>query len=284
MLGMGLVIAIMALLLGGTLYGLASYRAAMGTCESKLEELNLAVKVKEQIRDLQRPPSEGDLQARHIQERLPTIEKALHEYTVKLKETVDRGRAPNEGKQEQEYVRILDNDIKELHQELRKEAAKLNVGNEHADILGPRSKVREKMVNAEIHVSDLIGTITRVLSTRIEITRSEARKSIILLSVTGVLAVLRMAGNLRFFSRWVAQPIRDLEQGVSRVAHGDFQHRIEIHSGDEIEDLAKSYNEMTAKLRAMYENLAQQVNERSRQLVRSERLAGVGFLAAGVAH
>ena len=41
---------------------------------------------------------------------------------------------------------------------------------------------------------------------------------------------------------------------------------------------------MTDKLRAMYENLAQQVNDRSRQLVRSERLAGVGFLAAGVAH
>src|SRR5205085_10933095 len=61
-------------------------------------------------------------------------------------------------------------------------------------------------------------------------------------------------------------------------------HRIEINSGDEIEDLAKAYNEMTDKLRAMYENLAQQVNERSRQLVRSERLAGVGFLAAGVAH
>jgi signal transduction histidine kinase len=68
------------------------------------------------------------------------------------------------------------------------------------------------------------------------------------------------------------------------VAHGDFQQRIEINSGDEIEDLAKAYNEMTDKLRAMYENLAQQVNERSRQLVRSERLAGVGFLAAGVAH
>src|SRR5262249_14428073 len=34
----------------------------------------------------------------------------------------------------------------------------------------------------------------------------------------------------------------------------------------------------------MYGDLARQVNERSRQLVRSERLAGVGFLAAGVAH
>src|SRR5205807_6711632 len=34
----------------------------------------------------------------------------------------------------------------------------------------------------------------------------------------------------------------------------------------------------------MYRDLAHQVNERSRQLVRSERLASVGFLAAGVAH
>ena len=55
---------------------------------------------------------------------------------------------------------------------------------------------------------------------------------------------------------------------VSKVALGNFQHHIEINSGDEIEDLAKAYNAMTDKLRAMYENLAQQVNERSRQLVR----------------
>jgi signal transduction histidine kinase len=37
-------------------------------------------------------------------------------------------------------------------------------------------------------------------------------------------------------------------------------------------------------LHALYSDLARQVNERSRQLIRSERLAGVGFLAAGVAH
>src|SRR5207244_10746118 len=38
------------------------------------------------------------------------------------------------------------------------------------------------------------------------------------------------------------------------------------------------------RLREMYRDLEHQVNERSRQLVRSERLASVGFLAAGVAH
>jgi signal transduction histidine kinase len=41
---------------------------------------------------------------------------------------------------------------------------------------------------------------------------------------------------------------------------------------------------MTERLQVMYAGLESQVEERSRQLVRSERLAGVGFLAAGVAH
>jgi two-component system NtrC family sensor kinase len=286
MLGMFLVVAIMALLLGGTLYGLASYRTAMGICDSKLQELDLAVKLKEEIRKLQIPSSDTGQQARNIQDRIPSIKTTLNEYAQKLEETRVRGRAPDDGKKEQGFVAILDKDLQEIDCALKNETEGpiANAMGEQRDPLRIDSPVRKKMVDLETHVSDLIGTITDVLKDRVDHTKREARKSIMLLIVTGILAVLLMAGNLRFFYRWVAQPIRDLEQGVSRVARGDFQHRIEINSGDEIEDLAKAYNEMTDKLRAMYENLAQQVNERSRQLVRSERLAGIGFLAAGVAH
>ena len=53
---------------------------------------------------------------------------------------------------------------------------------------------------------------------------------------TCIAAVLLMAGLLRFFYRWVCYPIRDLEAGVGRVARGDFEHKIEVHSGDEIEE------------------------------------------------
>src|SRR5205823_3421402 len=61
-------------------------------------------------------------------------------------------------------------------------------------------------------------------------------------------------------------------------------YKIGRKTGDEMQGLAEAFNDMTARLSVTYADLERQVQERSRQLVRSERLAGVGFLAAGVAH
>jgi two-component system, NtrC family, sensor kinase len=101
---------------------------------------------------------------------------------------------------------------------------------------------------------------------------------------SSVVGLLLMAGLMFSFYAWIFYPIRDLEAGVKRVANGDFDHRIDVHSGDEMEDLGAAFNDMMKRLHDLYSDLARQVNERSRQLVRSERLASVGFLAAGVAH
>lgn len=283
-LGLSLVTAIMALLLSGTLYGLASYRAAMSTGDRKLHELGLAVKIKSHVTTLKQPIPERDRQARVLFARIAPIEDAVEEYEGQLKETVERGRAANDGKDEFAFVKAIRDDIKKLESVLTLEVEGVHVGRGGDFDLLRANVVSDVVTDMEKDIDDLIGTITTQLKERIEFSGKQAQKSIWFLACTGITAVLIMTGLFRFFYRWVAQPIRDLEQGVSRVARGDFQHRIEIASGDEIEDLAKAYNEMTDKLRAMYENLAQQVNERSRQLVRSERLAGVGFLAAGVAH
>jgi signal transduction histidine kinase len=103
--------------------------------------------------------------------------------------------------------------------------------------------------------------------------------------LTSALMVLAMlCGLMVLFHRWVLYPVRLLQRGVRRVARGSFDYKIELNTGDEMQDLAEAFNDMTARISMTYADLEQQVQERSRQLVRSERLAGVGFLAAGVAH
>ena len=131
---------------------------------------------------------------------------------------------------------------------------------------------------------DLLDEINRDLTQRSKEGRETIRTSLWIVTSTSVLGVILLVSLLGSFYQWVFHPIRDLEEGAGHVARGDFERRIEVHSGDELEDLANAFNDMTSRLREMYRDLARQVNERSRQLVRSERLAGVGFLAAGVAH
>src|SRR5262249_26431182 len=131
---------------------------------------------------------------------------------------------------------------------------------------------------------DLTSIIYDGLKYRIERSRSEKDVCLGIVISVSVVGVLLLTGLLRRFYTWVFYPIRDLEQAAGRIAEGNFDLRIDVRSGDEMESLADAFNHMTDRLRAIYADLARQVNERSRQLVRSERLASVGFLAAGVAH
>jgi two-component system NtrC family sensor kinase len=99
-----------------------------------------------------------------------------------------------------------------------------------------------------------------------------------------IAAVLMFVAFVHAGYRWVFQPIRVLHEGARRVAQGDLDYRVELSTRDEMAELAESFNQMTDRFREIRDDLDSQVRDRSRQLVRSERLAGVGFLAAGVAH
>ncbi len=82
----------------------------------------------------------------------------------------------------------------------------------------------------------------------------------------------------------VIRPLRRFSQAVRRIAAGQFHGRIEPAGGDEFATLAGDFNRMAGELDGFYHELEQKVAEKSRELIRSERLASVGFLAAGVAH
>jgi signal transduction histidine kinase/DNA-binding response OmpR family regulator/HAMP domain-containing protein len=50
-------------------------------------------------------------------------------------------------------------------------------------------------------------------------------------------------------------PVTLLEQGTARLASGDFTARVDVNSGDEFEDLARSFNGMTDKLSQQFHML-----------------------------
>jgi signal transduction histidine kinase len=70
-------------------------------------------------------------------------------------------------------------------------------------------------------------------------------------------------------ARHMVVPIRALQFGAQQLETSDFGHRIDVHTGDEIEDLANHFNRMADQLQGSYSRLEQKVAERTRDLARS---------------
>jgi signal transduction histidine kinase/DNA-binding response OmpR family regulator len=79
-----------------------------------------------------------------------------------------------------------------------------------------------------------------------------------------------------FLARRMARPIEALRAGATQIGAGALDHVIEVRTGDELEDLADGFNQMTSQLRDSYATLEQRVDERTRDL--AEALAQVRAL------
>lgn len=60
----------------------------------------------------------------------------------------------------------------------------------------------------------------------------------------------------------LTRPIRRLADEVKEIAAGNFDRKLEVHTGDEIEHLADSFNAMTEELKQYVQNMAQATAEK----------------------
>ncbi len=87
------------------------------------------------------------------------------------------------------------------------------------------------------------------------------------------LAIALAAGLGWWLTRTIVRRVESLRQGARRIGSGDLASRIELTGEDEFAELAASFNQMAASL----------AREQA-ALVRSQKLASIGQVAAGVAH
>ena len=99
-------------------------------------------------------------------------------------------------------------------------------------------------------------------------------------------------------SKFVTSPVKQLVAGTKKVADGDLNVDIKVRSGDEIGQLAKSFNQMITDLKIANEEirswsirLEKKIEERTKKLylaraklIQSEKMSSMGVLASSVAH
>jgi class 3 adenylate cyclase/HAMP domain-containing protein len=89
---------------------------------------------------------------------------------------------------------------------------------------------------------------------------------IALLIAMGLVTAI-IAGTV--MARRMLVPIKALRAGARRLGAGEFDHRIEVKTADELEELADQFNGMASQLAETYSGLEAKVKERTRDLAQS---------------
>jgi len=119
-------------------------------------------------------------------------------------------------------------------------------------------------------MSDLVTASVAEARTLEEQTVSAAERARLLVALAVVLALGLLVASVTLLRDRVIRPVARLHEDVRVIAAGDLAHRAAAAGTDEIGELARDVNQMTAALEA-----------RIRQ---NDRLRAVGELAAGLAH
>jgi signal transduction histidine kinase/CheY-like chemotaxis protein/HAMP domain-containing protein len=99
-------------------------------------------------------------------------------------------------------------------------------------------------------------------------TQVVVRRAALLLAVLMVLTTAIALGWRQFVFRGLSLSISELRQGVARISSGDLEYKLDVRTGDEIEELGDEFNKMADALADVIGSLEQRVAERTSELER----------------
>lgn len=282
-LGLGLVLLMMLAQAGSSMFGMQSYRSVIRDLDHGINEAPHHDELMSAIAMLFEPvllnvtgEAGAELQQTRFLNQLRQSRLAVQNYRRKLEEMpsaeLQLGQKPVTDAMLNQIAVGFDK-LEHLSTGLVVEGLRDDVARQMLQEVGKLQIIAQKVPESGMGMHD-----------RLNQARGVYRTVFVVVGISSVVAIALFLGLWRFGHLAIDIPLRTLHDGFIRVKQGDFSYRVRIHTKDEMEDLASTFNEMTERVEEMKRDLDRQVEERSQQLVRSERLAGVGFLAAGVAH
>jgi len=309
-LGLGLLAATILTLFGSAYYGLYAYRGLVKSLSARSTELPLADQLRDCLADLHEILSQVEDHQQRLDEiaggALPTAntseqnvwnadgilrEKCRTQFDL-FCQTLDQYRTQLESNRQRTDLDIggdysyesdtltkIDDVLARIRKRDLDDPSGWRLDNELkvSQLRKDVETLRERTAELPSHLLERL----RALATDV---RDEYRWAISLAWGTAILTTILLISAVQLFRKWIAGPLAMLVAGSRKVAAGDFNHRIRLETEDEMRELADSMNDMTARFQEIRDDLDCQVRERTKQVVRSEQLASVGFLAAGVAH
>jgi len=305
--GLGLLVLVVGILSGSGLLGTLAYRDLAKSLSWRVAELPVAAELSRHVGDLRITLGElqglraspfldalgADIGFREgsgsddVPLRIRVIREQFRDQLVRVEDTLARYRdqldhqlrtvpqmADNQA--ERETVRKIEAALCRVHEANRDEDWMLDdvrIGRLDAEL----ENLQSLAVELPSHLHEKMAGFSSEV-------RGQYRGMIAGTVATTAAAVLILGLFVRLSWTWIARPLRVLIYGSRVVASGQFDHRIYLDSEDEMAELAEALNDMTDRFQTIRDDLDRQVRERTKQVVRSEQLASVGFLAAGVAH
>ncbi len=143
---------------------------------------------------------------------------------------------------------------------------------------------------------NLLGILDIVVSTKDVMAQIVSYRNNVIVELVFLIIALSLCLNL-LTRKLITQPVNTLLDHTRMLSRGEWRF-IENKTNDEFGELADSFNEMTrslknarderdrwaATLESRVEERTQQIQEMQSVIIRSEKLASLGELAAGIAH
>lgn len=144
--------------------------------------------------------------------------------------------------------------------------------------------IKGQLTRIQGQVASLAGALRGdIESDRTRMLSGFAKTLITLIAIFAITAITAAIVGVRQY-RSITTPLRSLDSALNQMHSGNLSYRIQSQGDLEFGRLMTHFNHTSQRLDDLTQSMRVEIDSKSMQLIRSERLAGVGYLAAGLAH